>query len=420
MDGAAVGAAALHLRELERDPALLRRADEQLLQTLVGDHRGVIREDGGPEPHLRRRLVGLDAGDISRDVHFKGDADVRLHDVRGRSRTPQADLLLDGRCSDDGIGMADVLLLQAANDLCGDKRTRPVVEGLAARQAGGTGRLLFSPALGLSVHVLFYRRERGIGHHGVPDADPHVLRFLFIGAADVHEHLVSSDHLGPLLGRQDVGRLGGDDAEHHPPGAADLHALAEQDLVEPSTDRVEREKSESIDTGNDEPYLVHVAGQEDDRPADLAPCAEMKRAQLVAADLISEWRDVALHQENRVPLEPRRAEAFAQAFQEFKRLIVHGTIRIDFRPKPCQGEGMTVCRSSDGKAVLRATGNVRVRRRGHPRRAASGRQVRGRAGPHLLLPGRRRPALRPRHPGRGAGPGRARPLQRLRRLPRAP
>jgi hypothetical protein len=108
--------------------------------------------------------------------------------------------------------------------------------------------------------------EAAIGHDGVAVADAGGHDLGPAGRAEVDVHVLLFDHLVALVGRQQVGRLGADDAQYVPLVGLDQHALAEQHLVPPAAEGQELDEAVVGNVGGDEADLVHVAGEHDLRP----------------------------------------------------------------------------------------------------------------------------------------------------------
>src|SRR4030067_1124204 len=85
------------------------------------------------------------------------------------------------------------------------------------------------------------------------------------GGPDVDIHVGPLHPLLALLVRQQMGWLGADDAGNGTGGALDSDPLAQQDLVEPTSQRQKAQEALFGDVPDHEADLVHVAGKHDSR-----------------------------------------------------------------------------------------------------------------------------------------------------------
>jgi len=198
MDLACVGAAAIEHRKLQRHVQLAGRLNGQVAQPQVRDGASLLEVDRRPAPEFDLGDVIINAGHVAADGHLQHQRDIR-RDALDRGLCPaEADFLLRGSRSVDGVGR--LRRAEVANGLHHHGYARAVIPGLPEQPVG-----------------VGHAGTRGGGHDWVPRADAELLTGLFaVGSADVNEHLLELDHLGPLFGFEQVRRLRPQDARHRP------------------------------------------------------------------------------------------------------------------------------------------------------------------------------------------------------------
>ena len=199
---------------------------------------------------MAANLLLIDSRGVGGVGDIDSDCDVGPH-LEGRGPgAEQADLLLD---SGDG---GETSLQAAALVAAAQSFQRDVGARVGCPSSGRpAGRPLLASA----------PRD----HDGV--AYLHQLRrCVAVGGADVDVQPFQLHHLLALVGVEQMDRLAPDDAGDGAVLAPQLDPLADQDLRVPAADRGEPEESLLVDVGDEEPDLVDVADDREQRcrPAD--------------------------------------------------------------------------------------------------------------------------------------------------------
>ncbi len=244
MNGPAVGGSAGHAGKLQGNALLGGGVDDQIAQFGVGNHARVEDGQAGAAAQPHARLLFLDAGHVAGDVGFDDDGHVGVDGAGAGGGAAQADFFHDGLHAVEVVGVGRAL--EVAQNVDDDGAADAVVEGLGE--------------VGLAAG---HDDESAVGHDGVAHADAGGLGLGFVGGADVDVHVLFLDHLAALVGREQVGGLGPDDADDVAPVGLDDDALGEEGLIPPAAELEELEEAVVVDVGDDEADLVHVAGEHD-------------------------------------------------------------------------------------------------------------------------------------------------------------
>ncbi len=166
--------------------------------------------------------------------------------------------------------------------------------------------------VGLAVRHL---DERSAGVNGIARLDAGGFDFGLAGGADVDVHILLLDHLLALFSRQQVRRLGADDANHIALAGLDDHALPEQHLVEPAAQRQELDEAILGDVLDHEADLVHVPGEHHPRRFGRARLVADHAADLILGERAQRFQVFTHHGPDRGFISGH-ARRFGQFFQE--------------------------------------------------------------------------------------------------------
>lgn len=243
-----IGSAAASDGYLVRNVGELRRFNSELCETRIGYGAGIKKPDLHARAESSLGFCRMETGGIISGRPFEDDGDIRLSEVGKGFGASETDFLLDRSGKDEFVGV--VHFSEDLGGLDGGSHADAVVKGLCHEQIG-----------------ICHRREGGKWGDGCAELDVVIIRDLAAGGcSNVDEHRFDRNGAVPLGGWEKMNRLTADDAgDFFAVTIQDLDALAEYDLIPPSSDRDELDEAVWSDVLNHEADLIHVAGDEDAR-----------------------------------------------------------------------------------------------------------------------------------------------------------
>ena len=159
-------------------------------------------------------------------------------------------------------------------------------------------------------------RDRIADRHEFP-------RFVRAGRSDVNPQVFDLGHRFPLLLRQEVNGLAGDDADDGPLGRPDMQRLPDEHLHVPAADGRHADETLVIDVLDHQADLVAVPGQHDPRTAVRVDGGDHV-AVPVGVDGGGERLDEIADDVLNGPLVAGGAGRMQQGFEELERWLIHG------------------------------------------------------------------------------------------------
>src|SRR5579884_1783909 len=105
--------------------------DNESLEFLIGDHRGVKSKYAWPLAHLSRGLALLYPWDIACDVDLKGKGEIRLNQICNSLSSTKTDLLLNSGGEVESVGMFCLRTCEPSQHFESNERADSIVERLA-------------------------------------------------------------------------------------------------------------------------------------------------------------------------------------------------------------------------------------------------------------------------------------------------